>query len=147
MRSSTVHGITHIQLTDALMSSIPVAAAQMRLVRASPSAIRAMAAGLISPLSGCSPIAVAAPVRPKWLCAITATSATGSCSGPQHCCCATSPASKKFVNHLNTLVNTMQRLSNQTAFTLFTAELQKKSKPLHRTKSETLKLKMNVLVS
>ncbi len=30
-------------------------------------------------------MAVAIPVRPKWLWATTATSLTGSCSGPQHC--------------------------------------------------------------
>ena len=54
---------------------------------------RAIAAGSSSPLIGCSPIDVAMPVRPPWwLCAVTATSATGSCSGPQHCCCATRPA-------------------------------------------------------
>jgi hypothetical protein len=66
--------------------------ARTRFVSASPSARRAMAAGSISPLSGCSPMAVAAPVRPKCVWAITATSPTGSCSGPTHCCCAIRPA-------------------------------------------------------
>ena len=51
-----------------------------------------MAAGLINPLRGCSPIDVAAPVSPVCACAITATSATGSSIGPQHCCWATNPA-------------------------------------------------------
>ena len=92
LRISGAGGEPHIQLTEALTSARPVAAAHTRFVRASPSARRAMAAGLTRPLSGCSPMAVAAPVRPVWACAITPTSATGSCSGPQHCCCATSPA-------------------------------------------------------
>jgi len=62
-----------------------------RLVTASPSASRAIASGSINPLMGCSPIEVAAPVKPVWACAKTATSETGSCRGPQHCCCATRP--------------------------------------------------------
>jgi len=56
---------THIQLTDALTSARSVAAAHTRLVNASPRAMRAMAGGSISPLRGCSPMAVAAPVMPK----------------------------------------------------------------------------------
>ena len=89
----------YIQFTDALMSSRHVEAAHTMLVMASPMAMRAIALGLISPLSGCSPMDVAAPVCPEWVWAMTATSATGSCSGPQHCCWATSP-----VTDLSTLV-------------------------------------------
>ena len=46
-------------------------------------------------LMGCSPMAVAEPVSPKCVCAITATSLTGSCSGPQHCCCAIRPVTER----------------------------------------------------
>ncbi len=79
------------------MSAMSVPAANMRLVRASPRARRAMAAGFTRPFRGCSPMEVAAPVSPVWVWAITATSATGNCSGPQHCCCATSPATRLAV--------------------------------------------------
>mmetsp|Transcript_1434 Transcript_1434/g.4268 ORF Transcript_1434/g.4268 Transcript_1434/m.4268 type:complete len:293 (+) Transcript_1434:630-1508(+) len=85
----------YIQFTLALISGREVTAAQVRLVSASPSARRAIAAGLMSPLYGCSPMAVASPVRPKWDCACTATSATGSCRGPTHCCCATRPVTQR----------------------------------------------------
>lgn len=78
------------------MSARLVAAANVRLVIASPSAMRAIAAGSTRPLRGCSPMEVAAPVSPVCAWAMTATSATGSCRGPQHCCCATRPASPRF---------------------------------------------------
>lgn len=38
------------------------------------------------------------PVWSWWLCAYTATSDTGSCSGPTHCCWATRPASTRTIN-------------------------------------------------
>mmetsp|Transcript_4465 Transcript_4465/g.7985 ORF Transcript_4465/g.7985 Transcript_4465/m.7985 type:complete len:292 (+) Transcript_4465:1491-2366(+) len=81
----------YIQFTDALTSGSEVARAKTKLVKASPSANRAMAAGSIKPLMGCSPIAVARPVKSWWLCAMTATSATGMCKGPTHCCWAIRP--------------------------------------------------------
>ena len=81
----------YIQFTDAFTCANSVTCAQTRFVRASPKAILAMAAGLIRPFSGCSPIDVATPVRFWWDCAITATSLTGSCRGPTHCCWATNP--------------------------------------------------------
>ena len=72
----------HIQLADTLDVLEPLVSAHTRLVSASPTHMRAMAAGSSRPLIGCSPMAVAAPVMAKWLWAITATSATVSCSGP-----------------------------------------------------------------
>mmetsp|Transcript_42935 Transcript_42935/g.128887 ORF Transcript_42935/g.128887 Transcript_42935/m.128887 type:complete len:445 (+) Transcript_42935:1310-2644(+) len=81
----------YIQLTEARTSGSDVALANTRLVSASPTARRAMALGLIKPLRGCSPRDVARPVTSWCDCAKTATSASGSCSGPTHCCCATRP--------------------------------------------------------
>jgi hypothetical protein len=68
----------HIQFAEQRTSSSAVALAHTKFVRASPTAIRAIAAGSSRPFKGCSPIEVAAPVVPKWLCAMTATSATVS---------------------------------------------------------------------
>ena len=81
----------HIQLPEQRTSSSALTCAHTRLVSASPTLMRAMAPMSTSPLIGCSPMAVAAPVVARWLCAITATSATVSCSGPAHCCCAMRP--------------------------------------------------------
>ena len=85
----------HIQLPEHFTSLRLLVSAQTKLVSASPTHIRAIAAGSSRPLIGCSPIAVAAPLIPKWLCATTATSATVSCSGPTHCCCATRPVTAR----------------------------------------------------
>mmetsp|Transcript_24547 Transcript_24547/g.36132 ORF Transcript_24547/g.36132 Transcript_24547/m.36132 type:complete len:214 (-) Transcript_24547:1911-2552(-) len=81
----------HIQLQLAFTSHNPVTRAHIRLVSASPAVNLACAALLINPFIGCSPTAVATPVTPKWLCARTATSASGVCRGPTHCCCDTRP--------------------------------------------------------
>ncbi|RWX48025.1 hypothetical protein H206_05379 [Candidatus Electrothrix aarhusensis] len=55
----------HIQLAEHLTWSGSSILAQIRLVQASPTAILAPAAGSTSILMGCSPMAVASPVRPK----------------------------------------------------------------------------------
>ena len=55
----------HIQLPEHLTSCSSVARAQTRFVNASPTHIRAIAAGSTRPLMGCSPMAVAAPVVAK----------------------------------------------------------------------------------
>ena len=68
----------HIQLAEHLTWSRSSMRAQTRLVRASPTARRAPAAGSTSIFTGCSPMAVAMPENPKWLCATTATSPTVS---------------------------------------------------------------------
>lgn len=72
-----------------------VTRAKSRLVRDSATAIRAPAAGSMSPLMGCSPRAVAPPTVSKGERATTATSARGVCKGPTHCCCATSPVTER----------------------------------------------------
>lgn len=72
-----------------------VTLANTRLVRASPTAIRAPAAGQTSPLIGCSPMAVAAPSRLNGERATTATSASGVWRGPTHCCWATNPVTDR----------------------------------------------------
>jgi hypothetical protein len=54
----------YIQLTDARMSLTSEMRARARLVSDSPTASRAMAAGQIKPLMGCSPMEVAIPVLP-----------------------------------------------------------------------------------
>ena len=68
-----------------------VTLANTKFVRASPTAMRAPQAGSTRTLIGCSPIAVAEPTVSKYVSAVTATSATGVCKGPTHCCWATSP--------------------------------------------------------
>ena len=68
----------HIQFPEHFTSSRALTGAHTRFVSASPRLMRAMATGFRRPLIGCSPIAVAPPVIPKWLCPITATSATVS---------------------------------------------------------------------
>mmetsp|Transcript_30393 Transcript_30393/g.88336 ORF Transcript_30393/g.88336 Transcript_30393/m.88336 type:complete len:215 (-) Transcript_30393:1503-2147(-) len=85
----------HIQLPDALTSSIAVTLAHTRLVSASAHASRPMAAQSRKPLMGCSPMAVAPPVVPRWLWATTATSERVNCSGPTHCCCAMRPVTDR----------------------------------------------------
>ena len=65
--------------------------AKTKLVSASPKAIRAPHPGSTRALIGCSPIAVAEPTVSKCVSAVTATSATGVCKGPTHCCWATRP--------------------------------------------------------
>lgn len=65
--------------------------ANTKFVRASPTAILAPHAGSTRPLIGCSPMAVAEPTVSKCVSAVTATSATGVCNGPTHCCWATRP--------------------------------------------------------
>mmetsp|Transcript_42293 Transcript_42293/g.108165 ORF Transcript_42293/g.108165 Transcript_42293/m.108165 type:complete len:401 (+) Transcript_42293:127-1329(+) len=80
-----------IQLTLLLTSPRAVTLAHVRLVRASPTARRAMAAGSTSPLMGASPMEVARPTSSLWLCAMTAQLESGSSMGPTHCCCATRP--------------------------------------------------------
>mmetsp|Transcript_12558 Transcript_12558/g.18864 ORF Transcript_12558/g.18864 Transcript_12558/m.18864 type:complete len:337 (-) Transcript_12558:1388-2398(-) len=81
----------HIQLQLALTSSSPDTSANTRLASASPTVMRACAALLTRPFMGCSPTAVATPCSEKWPSAHTATSLSGVCSGPTHCCCATRP--------------------------------------------------------
>mmetsp|Transcript_7001 Transcript_7001/g.16332 ORF Transcript_7001/g.16332 Transcript_7001/m.16332 type:complete len:385 (-) Transcript_7001:1155-2309(-) len=85
----------HIQLAEHLTSSSDVTAAHTRLVSASATASRPMALGQRRPLMGCSPTAVAPPVVPWCVCAMTPTSASGVCSGPTHCCCAISPLTER----------------------------------------------------
>uniref|UniRef100_A0A0A8XTL3 Uncharacterized protein n=1 Tax=Arundo donax TaxID=35708 RepID=A0A0A8XTL3_ARUDO len=89
----------YIQLPLALTSARDVTLAQTKLVNASPTASLAMALGLSKPFIGCSPMAQAPPVRSVYVCAITATSLSGSWRGPTVCCCATRP-----VTHLSTFV-------------------------------------------
>mmetsp|Transcript_60640 Transcript_60640/g.169446 ORF Transcript_60640/g.169446 Transcript_60640/m.169446 type:complete len:272 (-) Transcript_60640:1610-2425(-) len=93
----------HIQFPEAFTESNDGMPTQTKLVNASAMARRAMRDKLVlspaNPLSGCSPTAVAPPVTPKGLCAMTATFAKGVWSGPTHCCCATSP-----VTDLSTLL-------------------------------------------
>mmetsp|Transcript_3757 Transcript_3757/g.10761 ORF Transcript_3757/g.10761 Transcript_3757/m.10761 type:complete len:262 (+) Transcript_3757:1611-2396(+) len=81
----------YIQFTDDLMSSIDVRGAHMMLVTASATASRAMADGFNMPFRGCSPMEHAPPVTSSNVCATTATSASGNCNGPTHCCWATRP--------------------------------------------------------
>ena len=81
----------HIQLAEHLASSSDVMRAAARLVMASATARRPMAAGDTRPLSGCSPMDDATPRASKCDSATTAQSASGMCSGPTHCCRATSP--------------------------------------------------------
>ena len=52
---------------------------------------------------GCSPMDKAQPVVEKCDCAMTATSESGSCKGPTHCCCAMRPVTERstlFVRNL-----------------------------------------------
>ena len=83
----------HIQLQLAFTSRRPpsLITANMRFVSPSATVIRACASGLMSPLMGCSPTAVAVPFTSRWDNARTPTLARGVWSGPTHCCCATSP--------------------------------------------------------
>lgn len=74
----------HIQLPLHLTLSSPSMRAQTRLVTASPTERRPMAAGLMRPLMGCSPMEEAIPVVEKWDWARTATSEMGVWRGPQH---------------------------------------------------------------
>mmetsp|Transcript_44187 Transcript_44187/g.69131 ORF Transcript_44187/g.69131 Transcript_44187/m.69131 type:complete len:336 (-) Transcript_44187:28-1035(-) len=85
----------HIQLAEHLTSPRAVTLAHMRLVTISATVQRAMAAGHTRPLMGCSPTAVATPAVSKWLWASTAQLASGTCSGPTHCCCATRPVTER----------------------------------------------------
>lgn len=72
-----------------------VTLANAMLVSASPTAMRAPAAGHTRPLIGCSPMEVAAPLRPNGDRATTATSANGVWRGPTHCCWATNPVTDR----------------------------------------------------
>lgn len=72
-----------------------VTLANTKLVRASPTAMRAPAAGHTRPLTGCSPMEVAAPSKLKGERATTATSARGVWRGPTHCCWATNPVTER----------------------------------------------------
>mmetsp|Transcript_15867 Transcript_15867/g.47606 ORF Transcript_15867/g.47606 Transcript_15867/m.47606 type:complete len:314 (+) Transcript_15867:1667-2608(+) len=89
----------HIQLPEALMDSSEGIATHMRLVMDSAIARRAMAllsSGLPRrPFMGASPRAVTPPVLPIMLWAIMARFASGVCSGPTHCCCATRPVTER----------------------------------------------------
>src|SRR5690606_41775432 len=71
-----------IQLADSLVRASDSTGAAHRLVIASPTAIRALAAASISASGVRSPIAIASPERPWDPARVSAQSATRSCHGP-----------------------------------------------------------------
>ena len=71
-----------IQLQERRICWIPTRSAAAMLVIASPTAIRAEAAGSSRASGVRSPIATASPLWVSKLVAVTATSATGTCQGP-----------------------------------------------------------------
>ena len=78
-----------------MITFISVISAKTKFVIASPIVILAPHAESMSPLIGCSPIAVAAPTVSNIDRAVTATSDSGVCKGPTHCCCAISPVTQR----------------------------------------------------
>mmetsp|Transcript_20575 Transcript_20575/g.50363 ORF Transcript_20575/g.50363 Transcript_20575/m.50363 type:complete len:287 (+) Transcript_20575:964-1824(+) len=118
----------HIQLPSHLMSSRFVIRAEHMLVSISPTLMRAMAAGSMRVRLGRSPIAVAAPVRAKWLCAVTAASETGKCNGPTHCCWATRPVTERSTLVVrNRFEPTVMRRSTRSKASLQSAATQVRS--------------------
>mmetsp|Transcript_80009 Transcript_80009/g.214132 ORF Transcript_80009/g.214132 Transcript_80009/m.214132 type:complete len:415 (-) Transcript_80009:1264-2508(-) len=114
----------HIQLPSHLTSASAVTLAHTRLVSASATDMRALAAGDSRPLMGCSPMAVAPPVTGcpsgvSMVWAMTAQSASGVCSGPTHCWRAMSPVTLRSTllvrNRLDPTVTDDSTLSSASA--------------------------------